>query len=133
VISALAAKAKTLSTSTLQILHSILRWLVTRAQAKTRKSHRTLELPQRCVNALRLRRDRQDQLRKRAGARWHDNNLVLTCALTGVLGPLLRRLELDGRPAARSYICVLPASPRAAEWHNAEACGMAAIWVGQAT
>jgi integrase len=161
----LAAKAKTLSTSTLQILHSILRRSATRAQArdkvkrnvvllsdvpqgqegrpsksltfdqaeallvaaentslhayivvslltgarteelraltwshvdleatapvimvwrsvrvggdtKTRKSRRTLELPQRCVNALRLHRDRQDQLRKRAGARWHDNDPV---------------------------------------------------------
>ncbi len=43
---------------------------------KTRKSRRTLELPQRCADALRLHRARQDQLRKRAGDRWHDNHLV---------------------------------------------------------
>lgn len=161
----LAAKAKTLSTSTLQILHSILRRSITRAQArdkvkrnvallcdipqgqdgrpsnsltfgqadalltaaentslhaylvvslltgarpeelraltwshvdlytdppvimvwhsvrvggdtKTRKSRRTLEMPQRCVNALVLHHDRQDQRRQRAGDRWHDNDLV---------------------------------------------------------
>ena len=35
-----------------------------------------MELPQRCVDALRLHRDRQDQLRKRAGDRWHDDDLV---------------------------------------------------------
>jgi len=43
---------------------------------KTRKSRRTLELPQRCADALRLHYDHQDQLRKRAGDRWHDNDLV---------------------------------------------------------
>jgi len=43
---------------------------------KTRKSRRTLELPQRCTDALRLHRDCQDQIRKRAGDRWHDNDLV---------------------------------------------------------
>jgi integrase len=43
---------------------------------KTRKSRRTLELPQRCADALRLHRERQDQVRKRAGDRWHDNDLV---------------------------------------------------------
>jgi len=43
---------------------------------KTRKSRRTLELPQRCADALRLHRDRQDELRKRAEDRWHDNDLV---------------------------------------------------------
>jgi integrase len=40
------------------------------------KSRRTLELPQRCADALRLHRDRQDQLRKRAGDRWHHDDLV---------------------------------------------------------
>lgn len=56
----------------------IMVWRSVRAggETKTRKSRRTLELPQRCVNALRLHRDRQDQLRKRAGTRWHDNDLV---------------------------------------------------------
>jgi integrase len=43
---------------------------------KTRKSRRTLELPQRCVDVLLLHRERQDQLRQRAAQRWHDNELV---------------------------------------------------------
>jgi site-specific recombinase XerD len=53
-------------------------WSSVRAggDTKTRKSRRTLELPHRCANALRLHRDRRDQLRKRAGDRWHDNDLV---------------------------------------------------------
>jgi integrase len=56
----------------------IMVWHSVRAEGdtKTRKSRRTLELPQRCADALRLHRDRQDQLRKRAGDKWHDNGLV---------------------------------------------------------
>jgi integrase len=56
----------------------IMVWSSVRAggDTKTRKSRRTLELPQRAAEALRLHRDRQDQLRKRAGDRWHDNDLV---------------------------------------------------------
>jgi integrase len=56
----------------------IMVWHSVRASGdtKTRKSRRTLELPQRCADALRLHYDRQDQIRKRAGDRWHDNDLV---------------------------------------------------------
>lgn len=56
----------------------IMVWRSVRAggDTKTRKSRRTLELPQRCADALRQHRDRQDQLRERAGDRWHDNDLV---------------------------------------------------------
>jgi integrase len=56
----------------------IMVWRSVRAgsDTKTRKSGRTLELPQRCTDALRLHRDRQDQIRMRAGDRWHDNDLV---------------------------------------------------------
>src|ERR1035441_9259530 len=56
----------------------IMVWRSVRAggDTKTRKSRRTLELAQRCADALRLHRDFQDQLRKRAGDRWHDNDLV---------------------------------------------------------
>jgi integrase len=53
---------------------------------KTRKSRRTLELPQRCADALRLHRDRQDQLRKRAGAKWQDNDLVFASRTGAALG-----------------------------------------------
>ena len=43
---------------------------------KTRKSHRTLELPRRCVDALRVHHGRQDQLREQSGNNWQDNDLV---------------------------------------------------------
>ena len=44
---------------------------------KTRKSRRTLKLPQRCVDALRDHQERQDQIKKAAGDRWQDNDLVV--------------------------------------------------------
>jgi integrase len=43
---------------------------------KTMKSRRTLALPQRCVEALRSHRVRQEQEKKRAGDRWTDYGLV---------------------------------------------------------
>ncbi len=43
---------------------------------KTRKSRRTLKLPQRCVDVLRDHQARQDQMRQAAGGKWTDNDLV---------------------------------------------------------
>jgi integrase len=43
---------------------------------KTEKSRRTLALPQRCVEALRQHRARQDRDRLRAGELWRDHGLV---------------------------------------------------------
>jgi integrase len=43
---------------------------------KTRRSRRTLELPQRCVDARSVHRGRQDQLREQTDENWHDNDLV---------------------------------------------------------
>ena len=40
---------------------------------------RTLELPQRCVVALRTHQERQDVRREAAGRRWTDLNLVFAC------------------------------------------------------
>jgi integrase len=45
---------------------------------KTRKSRRTLAMAQRCVEALREHRDRQDVTRREAGSRWHESGLVFT-------------------------------------------------------
>jgi integrase len=53
---------------------------------KTRKSRGTLELPQRCVGALRLHREHQGQLRKHAGDNWHDNDLVFATRTGTALG-----------------------------------------------
>jgi integrase len=45
-------------------------------ETKTRKSRRTLALPQRCVAVLSEHRARQDQIRLAVGSRWVDNDLV---------------------------------------------------------
>jgi hypothetical protein len=49
---------------------------VSPADTKTRKSRRTLKLPQRCVEVLRDHQQLQDQIRKAAGGEWQDNDLV---------------------------------------------------------
>jgi integrase len=56
----------------------IMVWRSVRAggDTKTRKSRRTLKLPQRCIDVLRDHHDRQDQIRKAADNKWHDNDLV---------------------------------------------------------
>jgi integrase len=56
----------------IQVWHSVR----AKGETKTLKSRRSLELPQRCVEVLRLHHDRQRELRKAAGGRWHDNDLV---------------------------------------------------------
>jgi integrase len=56
----------------------IMVWRPVRAggDTKTRKSRRTLALPQRCVVALCDHRRSQEQNRRSAGPRWHDSGLV---------------------------------------------------------
>jgi integrase len=51
-----------------------------KGETKTLKSRRSLELPQRCVEVLRVHRDRQDEVRKAAGGRWRDRDLVFASA-----------------------------------------------------
>lgn len=65
----------------------IMVWRSVRAggDTKTKRSRRTLELPQRCTDALRVHRDRQDQLRARVGEKWHDNDLVFASRVGTVL------------------------------------------------
>ena len=72
----------------------IMVWRSVRAggDTKTRKSRRTLELPHRAADALRLHRDRQDQLRKRAGNRWYNQDLVFASRVgTELLAGNVRR------------------------------------------
>ncbi len=68
---------------------TIMVWHSVRAggDTKTRKSRRTLELPRRCVDALRLHRAQQDQLRRRAGDTWQDNDLVFASRKGTALNP----------------------------------------------
>jgi hypothetical protein len=51
------------------------------ADTKTKKSRRTLALPQRSVDALQAHRVRQEQVRQAAGRRWQDNELVFPSAV----------------------------------------------------
>jgi integrase len=62
---------------------SIMVWRSVRegGDTKTRKSRRTLALPQRCVTALRGHREQQDQDRERAGKTWQDHALVFTTSV----------------------------------------------------
>lgn len=57
---------------------SIMVWRSVRAggDTKTKRSRRTLALPQRCVDALRQHRIRQDTLRQQTGSHWQNNDLV---------------------------------------------------------
>lgn len=53
-------------------------WRSVRAtgDTKTKKSRRSLGIPQRCIAALRAQRKRQDAARATAGARWQEHGLV---------------------------------------------------------
>lgn len=64
---------------------------------KTFKSRRTLELPQRCVAALRDHKERQAVRRQAAGARWTDFNLVFASEAG---------TELDAANVRRSFRAV---------------------------
>ena len=57
---------------------SIMVWRSVRAggDTKTKKSRRTLALPQRCVDALRVHQVRQERAKEVAGRRWQENELV---------------------------------------------------------
>lgn len=59
---------------------SIMVWRLVRTSGdtKTRYSRRTLALPARCVDALRLHREYQDRQRTVAGARWRERGPVLS-------------------------------------------------------
>ncbi|MEV4391073.1 site-specific integrase [Nonomuraea sp. NPDC049607] len=58
-------------------------WRSVRAggDTKTRKSRRTLALPQRCIEALHVQKARQTKDREAAGERWQEHNLVFASAV----------------------------------------------------
>jgi integrase len=64
-------------------------WRSVRAggDTKTRKSRRTLALPRRCVEALRLHRVAQNSDRQEAGTRWQDHGLVFASKVGTPLDP----------------------------------------------
>lgn len=57
---------------------SVMVWRSVRSggDTKTKRSRRTLALPQRCVDALREHQIRQSALKQQAGGRWQDHDLV---------------------------------------------------------
>ncbi|WP_084740647.1 tyrosine-type recombinase/integrase [Cryptosporangium aurantiacum] len=57
------------------------------AIGKTRKSRRTLALPQRCVDALERQKVQQDADREAAGADWVENSLVFASKVGTPLDP----------------------------------------------
>jgi integrase len=83
--------------STIMVWHSVR----ATGDTKTRKSRRTLELPQRCVSALRRHRENQDKIRTDTSATWQDNDLVF-CTLVGT--------ELDAANVRRSFRRVIKAA-----------------------
>jgi len=75
---------------------------------KTKKSRRTLALPERCVNALREQRDRQHAARALADERWVDHDLVFASEVG---------TELDSANVRRGFRRVAAAAGLdAADW-----------------
>ncbi|MFB4279135.1 tyrosine recombinase XerC [Nonomuraea sp. MTCD27] len=79
---------------------SIMVWRSVRegGDTKTKKSRRTLAVPRRCVDALKLHRERQEVAKKAAGDRWQDNDLVFASKVG---------TELDAHNVRRSFRAVL--------------------------
>jgi integrase len=86
--------------STPPVPPSIMVWHSVRAggDTKTRKSRRTLALPKRCVEALRLHQARQDVTRAKAGQDWQDHGLVFASQVG---------TPLDSHNVRRSFRAVL--------------------------
>ncbi|MFJ2028715.1 tyrosine recombinase XerC [Streptosporangium sp. NPDC087985] len=73
---------------------SIMVWRSVRegGDTKTRKSRRTLAMPRRCVDALKLHRERQNVAKKAASDGWQDNDLVFASKVgTGLDSHNVRR------------------------------------------
>lgn len=64
-------------------------WRSVRAggDTKTRKSRRTLALPQRCVDVLALQREQQARERQEAGDRWNEHGLVFASKVGTPMDP----------------------------------------------
>lgn len=52
-----------------------------RGKTKTKKSRRTLKLPEKCVEALKFHRDLQDRQRTTTGEVWQENGLVFASSV----------------------------------------------------
>ena len=105
-----ACRAETTVPCTVPVLPHAMVWRSVRAggDTKTRKSRRTLALPQRCVEALREHRARQHRERAEAGERWTDHDLVFASEVG---------TELDSANVRRGFRRIAAdAGLDAAEW-----------------
>jgi integrase len=112
---------------------------------KTRRSRRTLALPQRAVDALREHRERQNRQRTRAGKKWQEHDLVFASRVgTELLAGNVRRsfrliLTKAGLDAAawtrremrHSFVSLLSAGGASIE-EIADLCGHAGTRVTEA-
>lgn len=92
------------------VLPSISVWRSVRegGDTKTKKSRRTLAVPTRCVEALKVHRDYQEAKRKLAGKKWQEHGLVFA-SLVGT--------ELDSHNVRRAFRRVVKAAGlNAKEW-----------------
>lgn len=58
-----------------------------KSDPKSKKSKRSIQLPQLVVNALKKQRERQQEQRQKAGERWEENDLVFTNRYGNYLAP----------------------------------------------
>jgi hypothetical protein len=77
---------------------------------------RPLELAQLCVDVLRLHHEVQGTIREKAGAHWHDNDLVLASAVG---------TQLDAANVRRAFRKVAAIAGLDAEEWTPRSCGIA--------
>ncbi|WP_432535288.1 site-specific integrase [Kineococcus arenarius] len=89
-------------------------WRSVRAggDTKTRKSRRTLALPQRCVEALHAQRAQQEQDRLTAGTHWIETGLVFTSRVGTPLDPSHVRRDFRAAIAAAEGVDPAEWTPR---------------------
>lgn len=66
-------------------------------QTKTEASDATLPLPEICTAALRLWRERQEQMREAAGAKWVETGLVFSIDIGAAVDPRHFNRKFDAR------------------------------------
>jgi integrase len=79
---------------------------------KTRKSRRTLALPQRCIEALRSQRTQQAKERDAAGPRWHEHGLVFASKVGTPLDPSHVRRDFRRAIAGAESVSAKEWTPR---------------------
>ena len=95
---------------TIELWHSVR----TGGDTKTRRSRRTLELADRCVEVLRLHRREQVEVRVRAGGTWQDHDLVFSTQVG---------TELDAANVRRAFRRIVAAAGLDPQHGRHASCG----------